>query len=151
MVALQLNERLDWSALCKCFGNNLDLFFFFISHYCNVYVTYRLPWNTHIINRQTSKCHKLCQCVKIWPHVLPWHSSVRTSLLSQSLEQRRTVSDDTLTQNKRTSTVGYCNLGKGQEEGGTGRTAERPLRDRRSVKQAGVSYQGNKESLIFLP
>lgn len=107
MVALQLNERLDWSALCKRFGNNLDLFF--ISHCCNVYVSYRLPWNTHVINRQTSKCYKLCQCVKIWPHVLPWHSSVRTSLLSQSLEQRRTVSDDTLTQNKRTSTVGYCN------------------------------------------
>lgn len=151
MVALQLNEQLDWSALCKCFGNNLELFFF-ISHYCNVYVSYRLSWNTHIINRQTSKCYKLCQCVKIWLHILPWHSSVRTSLLSQSLEQRQTVSDDTLTQNKRTSTVGYCNSHCWvKEEGGTGRTAERPLWDRRSLKQADVSYQGNKESLIFLP
>lgn len=45
---------------------------------------------------QITKC-PVCQTewVQIWAHILPWHSSVRTSLLSQSLEQRQTELETT--------------------------------------------------------
>lgn len=130
-------------------------------HYIRVWSTKRWSSGLSMWNKVRGGCKVITlkvllelEWVQIWAHILPWHSSVRTSLLSQSLEQRQTELVTTAWQRTRKHpyflSVNWVDKLKKSAGEKTERTMETAVPHMQHQTDS-CSYHGNNESLIFLP